>query len=166
MMDYILVKPGKKVPSLDSSVHIVDLRVNVLVRVREPEKVHMLTLQEILETLVVGSRPVSIQEKVHLHHCRLKVKIQVLQASYHFPFPFQVTMELLHMQVLHLLPRVSFLVSFLHLKEMQLSQKIYQFQAFLPFHHQHSLEFQFRICTDLHPKADQNKPFPFLVIDP
>ena len=98
-MDYILVKPGKKVPSLDSSVHTVGLMVNVLVRVREPEKVHMLTLQEILVIPVVDSTRENILETIHLRHLRLKVRIQAPLESFHCLIPFLVTMVLLHMQV-------------------------------------------------------------------
>ena len=76
----------------------MDWMVNVQVKVHEQVRVHMLTLQGILVILVVDSKQANILAINHLHHCRLMVKIPGLLVSCHFPFPFQVTMALLHKQ--------------------------------------------------------------------
>ena len=100
LLDYIVEKTGyilemqvMMVPSLDLLVHIVDLKENVLVKVHELEKVHMLTLPVSQVIRAEDSMLVNIQVTIHLHHC-LKVKILVHQESCHFPFP--ATTEPLH----------------------------------------------------------------------
>ena len=90
---YILVMQVMMAPSLDLLVHIVDLKENVLAKVHELEKVHMLTLQVSLVIRAEDSTRVNIRVTIHLHHC-LMVKILVHQESCHFPFP--ATMEPLH----------------------------------------------------------------------
>ena len=100
LLDYTVVRTGyiqekqvMMVPSLDLLVHIVDLKENVPVKVHEPEKVHMLTLQVSLVIRAEDSTRVNIQVTIHLHHC-LMVKILVHQESCHFPF--LATTEPLH----------------------------------------------------------------------
>lgn len=97
-MGYIQATLEKTVPNLGLWERMLDWMVNVPVKVHEQVRVRMLTLQEILVILVVDSKQVNILEINHLHHYRLMVKIPVLLVSCHFPFPFQVTMELLRMQ--------------------------------------------------------------------
>ena len=103
LLDYTVVRTGyiqekqvMMVLSLDLLEHIVDLKVNVLAKVHALEKVHMLTSQVSQAILVEDSKQVNILAIRHLHHY-LMVKIQVHQASCHFPF--LVTMELLRRQV-------------------------------------------------------------------
>ena len=59
-MGYIQEKQVMMVPSLDLLEHIVDLKVNVLVKVHALEKVHMLTSQVSQVILVEGSKQVNI----------------------------------------------------------------------------------------------------------
>ena len=143
-------------------MHKLGLKVNSWVIIHhEQVKECKAILQANPVIRAVGSKPVNRQGTAHWHRFGLRVKTQAPLVS--CPNPFRVT-RLIHKQAWLLRPTGSYLGSYPQ-RVRPLTRKTY-LRGHQSCPCRRSLEFQYHIYIFRCPIRGQNRPFPFLVVDP